>query len=81
VNTPGCGACGVLDADASVTLSVVSGTSGIVVLTPTTTTILAGQVTSPNLSIGTPTATGTYQIQATATGFGVSISGAVTVNP
>jgi hypothetical protein len=63
-----------------ISFTVNSTTAGIVTVTPSV-TALADQFYSPSASVGTPTATGTYTITASAPGFDSVTSPTVTVSP
>ena len=78
-STPGCGACDVMVSGVTVTLGIVGSPSNIVTVSPTTVTIAAGSDTSGTADVGTPTTTGTYNVTASASGFSLGTSSAVTV--
>jgi hypothetical protein len=80
-NTPACGPCDYFNADTVISFTVNSTTAGIVTITPPSVTALADQFYSPSASVGTPTATGTYTITASAPGFDSVTSPTVTVSP
>jgi hypothetical protein len=80
-STPGCGPCDYFNADTVISFTVNSTTAGIVTITPPSVTALADQFYSPSASVGTPTATGTYTITASAPGFDSVTSPTVTVSP
>jgi hypothetical protein len=67
VETPGCGNCDYVTADTSVSFSV-SGTPSNIVAAPAPIVILAGTSYTAT-SVGAPTATGTYNLIVSASGF------------
>ena len=77
--TPNCGNCDYAVNTITITITVLTSTSGIVTVTSPVTIGAGGYYVTSQIS--SPTAAGSYTLEASATGFATSDSGTVVVSP